>query len=203
MSEALASLEGAYVAARSDPAKLGALIDRGVRLYEQGVDKAWGVAAFASLAGSTDHGEPGWARFEADVRARLSANDAITLFFSLELNQLEDGEIAAAIVVDPGAARWAPWLRRVRLARPHELSPDLERLIVDRAPAVANWSRLSDDILARLTARVGRERLTLPEALNRFRDPSAARRKAAAQGLAQALAERAETLAPRLQLRGG
>ncbi len=195
LAEDLASLEGAFVAARSDHAKLGALIDRGVSLYEQGVDKAWGVAAFASLSASTDHGDPGWARFEADVRARLSANDAITLFFSLELNQLEDGEIAAALAAHPGAARWGPWLRRVRLSRPHELGPDLERLIIDRAPAVANWTRLYDDTLARLTARVGRERLTLPEALNRFSDPSAPRRKAAAQGLAQALAEREETLA--------
>jgi oligoendopeptidase F len=82
----------------------------------------------------------------------------------------------------------------VRLARPHELSPDLERMLVDRAPAVANWSRLYDDTLARLVARAGRERLTLSEALNRLSDPAPARRRAAAGALAGALAEREETL---------
>jgi oligoendopeptidase F len=195
LADQLAGLEGAFVATRGEPAKLGALIDRAITLYEQGVDKAWGVAAFASLAASTDHDDPAWGRFEADVRERLSANDARTLFFSLELNKLEDGEIAAALAAHPAATRWAPWLRRVRLLRPHELTPDLERMVVDRAPAMANWSRLHDDILGRLIARVGRERLTLAEALNRFSDPSAARRKAAAQGLGRALAEREETLA--------
>jgi oligoendopeptidase F len=195
LTDDLAELEGAFLAARAEPARLGALIDRAIRLCEEAIDKAWGVAAFASLSGTVDHGDSGWARLEADIRARLSANDAKTIFFTLELNQLEDGEIAAALAAHPPAARWAPWLRRVRLCRPHELSPDLERMFVDRAPAVANWTRLYDDILARLTARVGRERLTLPQVVNRMSDPKAARRKAAANGLAQALAEQEETVA--------
>ena len=41
-------------------------------------------------------------------------------------------------------------MRRVRLSRPHELSPDLERLLIDRGPAVANWTRLFDETLARI-----------------------------------------------------
>ena len=49
----------------------------------------------------------------------------------------------------------APWLRRVRLARPHELSPDLERMLLDRAPALANWTRLYDETLSRLVVRAG------------------------------------------------
>jgi len=191
----LAGLEGALLAARAEPSELGALIARGVALYEQGVNRLWGVGAYAALAGSVDHNDPAWARFEADVRARGARIDAKTLFFTLELNALEDAEIAAALEAVHGAARWRPWLRRVRLGKPHELAPDLEHLLVDRAPAVANWSRLFDDTLARLTARVGRERLTLSEALNRLSDPAPARRRAAAAGLAAALEEREETLA--------
>lgn len=191
----LAGLEGALLAARAAPSELGALIARAVSLYEQGVNRLWGVGAYAALAGSVDHNDPAWARFEADVRARGARIDVQTLFFTLELNKLEDAEIAAALEAHPGAARWRPWLRRVRLGKPHELAPDLEHLLVDRAPAVANWSRLFDDTLARLTARVGRERLTLSEALNRLSDPAPARRRAAAAGLATALAEREETLA--------
>ncbi|HEY2480569.1 MAG TPA: oligoendopeptidase F, partial [Caulobacteraceae bacterium] len=122
----LAGLEGALFAARADPAGLGALIDRGVSLFELGINRLWGVGAYAALAGSVDHTDPAWARFEADVRARAARIDAETLFFPLELNRLEDPEIAAALKARPGAARWAPWLRRVRLAKPHELGPDLE-----------------------------------------------------------------------------
>jgi oligoendopeptidase F len=194
-SRELAALEGQFVGARAEPTKLGALIDQGVRLSEQAVDVIWPVAAYASLSASVDHGDPAWTRFEADVRARGAKNDALTLFFTLELNQLTDAEINAALAAHPAAARWAPWLRRVRASRPHELSADLERMLVDRAPAVANWTRLYDDILAKLEVKVGRDRLTLSEALNRLSDPSPRRRRAAGQALAKALSERTETLA--------
>jgi oligoendopeptidase F len=190
----LAGLEGQFVSARSDAARLGELLDRGVRLYEQATNGLWAVGAYASLASSTARDDPAWSKFEADFRARAAQIGAESLFFTLELNQLEDAEIEAAFTAHPAAQRWRPWMRRVRLSRPHELTPDLERLLVDRSPAVANWTRLWDETLARLTAKVGRETLTLPEALNRLSDPQAKVRKAAAQGLAKALEERGPVL---------
>jgi oligoendopeptidase F len=192
---ALASLQGAFVAARGRPAELGGLIDRGVGLYELGTDKLWAVAAYASLSASVEHDEPAWARFEADVRAKAAKIEADTLFFTLELNKLDDAEIAAALDAHPRAKRWSPWLRRVRASRPHELSPDLERLLIDRAPAVANWSRLYDNTLAALTVKAGRDTVDLSEALNRLSDPDPARRRLAGKGLAEALAAKQEILA--------
>ncbi len=191
----LVAVKGAFLEARGEPAKLAGLIDRGVSLFEEATNLLWSVGAYAGLAASVSRDNPAWVQFEADVRAKSSAIAADSLFFTLELNALEDTEIEAALAADPAAARWRPWLRRVRLSRPHELSPDLERILIDRAPAVANWSRLYDDTLARLTARVGAERLTLSEALNRMSDSAPARRRAAAQGLGRALGERRDTLA--------
>jgi oligoendopeptidase F len=190
----LKTLEGQFLAARADAATLGARIARGVELYELALNKLWAVGAYAALAASTARDDAGWAKFEGDLRARASQIGAESLFFTLELNQLEDAEIAAALKGHPAAQRWAPWLRRVRLSRPHELSAEAERMIVDRSPATANWSRLYDETLARLVAKVGRENLSLPEALNRLGDPDAGRRKAAANGLAKALEERAPVL---------
>ncbi|GGL37813.1 M3 family oligoendopeptidase [Caulobacter rhizosphaerae] len=192
-NDELASLEGLFLQARGEPERLGVLLDRGIRLYEQATNGLWGVGAYAGLAASTARDDPAWAKFEADLRARSSAIAAESLFFSLELNQLEDGELEAALKAYPAAARWIPWLRRLRLSRPHELTPDLERYIVDRGPAVSNWVRLYDETLAKLQAKVGDETLTLPEALNRLSDPDGKRRKAAADGLAKALEGRASS----------
>jgi len=194
VNRALAALKGAFVAARADAAKLGALIDQGIGLYQTATDQLWGVGAYAGLAASTARDDPAWARFEGDIRTRSSQIAADSLFFTLELNALEDAEIEAALKAHPAAARWRPWLRRVRLSRPHELSHDLERLLLDRGPAVANWVRLYDDTLATLTIRSGHEGLTLAEALNRLSDADAARRKSAAQGLARALEAKSGTL---------
>ena len=191
----LLALKGRFVASRADPAVLAGLIDLGISLYEAATNKLWGLGAYASMSTSIARNDPAWAKFEADLRTRSSQIGAEVLFFSLELNELEDAEIEAALAASPSAAKWRPWLRRVRLSRPHELSPDLERILVEKAPAVANWTRLWDETLARLVARVGSEKLTLPEALNRLSDPDGARRKSAAQGLARALEERTPVLA--------
>lgn len=187
--------EGQLIADRAAPEALGRRLDAGIALYEVGTNALFGVGAYASLSASTARDNPAWAKFEADFRAKAAQIGAETLWFTLEINQLEDDELEAALSAHAPAARWRPWLRRVRLSRPHELSADLERLMIDRGPGVANWVRLYDETLARLTARVGGETLTLPEALNRLSDPDAGQRKRAAQGLAKALEARTSTLA--------
>jgi len=195
ISSDLERLKGAFVAARATPGELGVLIDEAVGLYEAATDKLWAVGAYAGLAASTARDDPAWARFEADIRARSAQIAAASLFLTLELNELEDAEIEAALKAHPAAARWRPWLRRVRLSRPHELSHDLERMLLDRGPAVANWVRLYDETLAKLQVRAGRDVLTLAEALNRLSDPDSRRRRSAAQGLARALEARSSPLA--------
>ena len=194
-NDELVKLKGRFVQLRSDPLHLGELLDHGIGLYETAVNGLWAVGAYAGLASSVAKDDPAWAKFEGDLRTRSSQIGAESLFFTLELNQLEDNEIEMAFKAHPPAARWRSWMRRVRLSRPHELSPDLERLMIDRSPAVANWVRLYDESLARLTAKVGKENLSLPEVLNRLSDPDVTRRKAAAQALAKALEERTPELA--------
>jgi oligoendopeptidase F len=194
-NDQLAGMEGKFAAVRANAAELGRRLDEGIGLYETATNGLWAVGAFASLSASVARGDPAWAKFEADLRTRSSQIAAESLFFTLEINQLEDAEIEAALAAHGPAARWRPWIRRVRLARPHELTPELERMLIDRGPAVANWSRLSDETLAKLTVKVGPSALTLPEALNRLSDPDAARRKQAGQALSKALEARAPTLA--------
>jgi len=193
-NDALVKLKGAFVGARGDADRLGRLIAQGIGLYERATNDLWAVGAYASLSVSTSRDDPAWARFEADVRARSAQIGAESLFFTLELNALEDAEITAALNAHPAAARWAPWLRRVRLGRPHELSADLERMLVDRAPAVANWTRLYDETLGGLKIKAGKDALSLSEALNLMSDADAGRRKAAAQGLTRALEAQAPIL---------
>ncbi|HEY3694427.1 M3 family oligoendopeptidase [Phenylobacterium sp.] len=194
-NDALVAMQGQFAGARGEPALLGARLALGIDLYEQATNKLWSVGAYASLATSVARDDAAWAKFEGDLRTRSAQIAAESLFFTLELNQIEDTEIEAALDAHPAAARWRPWLRRVRLSRPHELSADLERMLVDRGPAIANWSRLFDETLARLTVRAGKDELSLPEALNRMSDPDESRRKKAAKGLAQALEARTPVLA--------
>jgi len=191
----LMKLKGALVAARGNASRLGLLLAEAISLSERLTNLTYGLGAYAGLSSSTARDNPAWAKFEADLRENLTAISADTLFLSLEINQIDDWELEAALRAHPEAARWRPFIRRVRLYRKHELSPDLERLLLDRGPATASWVRLYDETLARLTVTVGKAKLTLPEALNRLSDPDGAVRKTTANALSKALEANTPTLA--------
>ena len=188
----LNGLQGQLIAAEG-AAQLSERLDRAIGLYERASDLLGGIGAYAFLRASTARDDAKAQGFEADLRQKISDIATPTVWLTLEINRLEDAVLKAALEAGP-AGRWAPWLRRVRQMKPHELSAELETFIAEQAPITAQWPRLFDEQLAALRARVGKEELTLAEALNRLSDPKAERRKAAAEGLTAALAERAPTL---------
>ena len=191
----LTTLQGQLVGARADAAVLGQRLDRAVTLYEQASDVLGALGAYAFLAASTNRNDAGAQGFEATVREKMTAIATPTVWVTLEINQLEEAEIEAALTACPAAARWTPWLRRVRAMKSHELSQELETFLAERGPISAQWPRLFDETLAAMKVRAGKEDLTLSEALNRLSDPKSARRKSAAEGLNEALAMRTSTMA--------
>ncbi len=195
MVDELNALQGRLVETRAEPAVLGRRLDRAVSLYEQASDILGALGAYSFLAASTNRNDAGAQGFEATVREKLTAIATPAVWVTLEVNQLEEAEIEAALAAHPGAARWRPWLRRVRAMKPHELSQELETFLAERGPISAQWPRLFDETLAAMKVGAGKDELTLSEALNRLSDPKAARRKAAAKGLNAALAARTQTMA--------
>jgi len=195
MVDELNALRGRLVGARAEPAALGERVDRAATLYEQASDVLGGLEAYAFLAASTDRDDAGAQGFEATVREKMTAIATPTVWVTLEVNRLEEAEIEAALAAYPAAARWRPWLRRVRAMKPHELSNELETFLAERGPISAQWPRLFDETLAAMKVKAGKDALTLSEALNRLSDPKAARREAAAEGLNEALAARTGTMA--------
>ena len=63
-----------------------------------------------------------------------SRQETYAIFGNGTRRKLEDWEIEQALKMTDKAQRWRPWLRRIRASRPHELSADLERLMLERAP---------------------------------------------------------------------
>ena len=92
------------------------------------------------------------------------------LFFTLELNRLDDAVLEAKLA-DPALARWRPWLRDLRVFRPHQLSDELEKLLHEKeVTGHSAWSRLFDETMAGMRITVGDEALTVSDALNKLSD---------------------------------
>ena len=165
---------------------LGKALDTTIRLYEDAGEIVGALGAYAFLAASTNREDAAAATFEADVREKLTAIVTPTVWLTLEINALDEETVKAALEAFEPARRWAPWLRRLRAMKPHELSEELETFIAEQSPVQAQWPRLFDETLAALRADVDGESLTLSEALNRLSDTDENRRAAAGKALTKA-----------------
>ncbi|HIP78279.1 MAG TPA: M3 family oligoendopeptidase, partial [Kiloniellaceae bacterium] len=120
---------------------------------------------------------------------RSTAISSDLLFFSLELNRLDEAALAEKLNV-PGLARYAPWLRDLRAMRPHQLSDEAERLLHEKHVAGrAAWTRLFDETMAALRFPFRDQTLTSAEVLNRLTDRDPEARREAAKSLGRVLGE--------------
>ncbi|MFQ5984401.1 MAG: M3 family oligoendopeptidase [Alphaproteobacteria bacterium] len=174
-----------------DGEALGAAITEYERLKET-LDR---IASYAHLLFSVamDDGEVG--RFFQTTREEINDIATHTLFFTLELNRLDDAALDGKMTA-PALARYAPWLRDLRAFRPYQLSDEAERLLHEKTVTGRGaWTRLFDETVAALRFGVDGRSLTSAQALDLLSSPDPGVRRAAATALGQVFAENARTFA--------
>jgi oligoendopeptidase F len=164
----------------------GAALAEAIAAYEQIEETLGRLISYAQLLFSADSSDAATGRFYQSVTERVTAISTHLLFFALELNRLDDAVLDAKLT-DPALARWHPWLRDLRVFRPHQLSDDLERLLHEKeVTGHSAWSRLFDETMAGMRITVGNEVLTVTDALNRLSDKDRAVREAAGKAIGAA-----------------
>lgn len=147
------------------------------------------LMSYAQLLFSGDSTNAEIGRFYQTVSERVTTISSHLLFFTLELNRLDDAAIEAKLA-DPALARWRPWLRDLRVFRPHQLSDDLEKLLHEKeVTGRSAWSRLFDETVAGMRVPVNGEELTVSAALNRLSDRDRSVREAAARAIGVAFGD--------------
>lgn len=170
----------------------GAAFGKAIADYEAIGEILGKVGSYAQLYQSVDVADPKRGKFYQDISDKLTDLGGRTLFFTLEINRLDDAALAEKMR-HPAAAKYAPWVRDLRVFRAHELSDDLEKLFLDKSTTGRTaWVRLYDETLATMRCKVGGEDVTLTQALHLLSDPSAEKRKVAAKAVGAALAEKAQ-----------
>ncbi len=154
--------------------------------YERIEERLGRLASYAQLLFSGDSTDAAIGQFYQTVTERVTAISSHLIFFTLELNRLDDAVLEAKLA-DPVAARWRPWLRDLRVFRPHQLADELERLLHEKeVTGRAAWSRLFDETVAGMRVAVRDEELTVNAALNLLSDKDRAVREAAFHAIAKA-----------------
>src|SRR5437016_2829442 len=160
-----------------DGKALGAAIAK----FEALSDLMGRIGSYAQLHYAQDMADPERGRFSQNVSERLTDVGAKLVFFRLEINKLEDADLAAK-QKDPALAKYSPWLRDLRVFRPHQLSDELEKALHEKyVVGRAAWSRLFDETIARLRYPFRNETLSEPQILDKLSSKDASVRKDAAK----------------------
>ena len=161
-----------------------------VEAYECFHERLSRLLSYAGLLRAGDMTSPEIGRFHQSVLERFAEIAAHTVFFQLELNDIDDAAMERQLEGSKRLRRYRPWLEQSRSFRPHQLGEDMERLLLDRDVAGSSaWTRLFDETLAALRFPFRDRRLTAAEALDRLSDADSGVRKAAASSLSAVFGE--------------
>jgi oligoendopeptidase F len=173
----------------------GAALGAAVAAYERLQELAGRILSYASLVHAGNLADPEIGRFYQTMQERVNAVSTTLLFFTLELNRLDDAALAAK-ETDPALAHYRPWLRDTRAFRPHQLSDKVEKLLLEKYVAGrAAWTRLFDETIADLRFPLRGRELTEAEALDLLSDRDADVRREAAEVIGDVLGKHQRTVA--------
>jgi oligoendopeptidase F len=147
------------------------------------------IMSFAGLRYYQQTTDSGRAKFMSDMQEKITNFTTPLVFFTLELNRLEDGVLDAHFAASTDLARYKPVFDRIRAMKPYQLSDELEKFLHDLGVVGDAWERLFDETIAGLQFNVDGEPLNIEGTLNLLTEQDRATREAAARELADVFAE--------------
>ena len=152
--------------------------------FEKLEDLLGRLASYAGLVYAGDTTDPARVKFYGDIQEKITAISSHLLFFTLELNRIDDTLIDQAVTGAP-LARYRPWLEDIRKDKPFQLEDRLEQLFHEKnMTGRAAWNRLFDETMASLRFDIDGEKLPLEPALNLLQDTAEDNRRKASEALA-------------------
>ena len=122
----------------------GSALADAVKRYEALDDLLGRLVSYASLVYAGDTTDPQRTKFYGDVQERITAASVHLLFFTLELNRIDDAVLERAMA-DPVLGHYRPWLEDVRKEKPYQLEHRLEHLFHEKSvTGYSAWNRLFD-----------------------------------------------------------
>ncbi|WP_299699160.1 M3 family oligoendopeptidase [uncultured Tateyamaria sp.] len=135
------------------------------------------------------------AKFMSDMQEKITNFTTPLVFFTLELNRLEDDHLSGLLDKNTDLARYKPVFEKIRAMKPYQLSDELEKFLHDLGVVGDAWERLFDETIAGLTFDIDGEALNIEGTLNFLTDPDRKKRETAARELAEVFSGNIKTFA--------
>ena len=134
-------------------------------------------------------------KFMSDMQEKITNFTTPLVFFTLELNRIDDAALQALLDTNSTLARYQPVFDDIRAMKPYQLSDELEKFLHDLGVVGDAWERLFDETIAGLSFEIDGETLSIEGTLNLLTDPDRSQREKAAVELARVFGETVKTFA--------
>ena len=135
------------------------------------------------------------AKFMSDMQEAITNFTTPLVFFTLELNSLEDDHLDGLLAANADLARYKPVFDRIRAMKPHQLSDELERFLHDLGVVGDAWEKLFDETIAGLQFTIDGEEYNIEGTLNFLTEQDRSKREAASRELARVFNDNIKTFA--------
>lgn len=153
------------------------------------------IASFAGLYYYGDTSDPKRMKLFGDVQQKLTDASTHLIFFSLELNRIDDAVLDKAMDTNSEIGHYRPWLTDLRKDKPYQLDDKLEQLFHEKSiTGYSAWNRLFDETMSGLRFEVDGEELSIEPTLNMLQDTDGSKRKKASDALAKVFAANLRTV---------
>lgn len=139
--------------------------------------------------------DAGRAKFMSDAQEKITNYTTPLVFFTLELNRLDDAHMEQLLAANADLARYKPVFDRIRAMKKYQLSDELEKFMHDLGVVGDAWERLFDETIAGLEFEIDGEVLNIEGTLNFLTDPDRAKRETAARELVDVFGRNIKTFA--------
>lgn len=157
-----------------------------IREYEQIEEVMGRMASFAGLMYFSNTLDADNAKFYGDMQAHITDASAHLIFFTLELNRIDEKDIANGIQNDALTAHYKSWILDLRKDKPHQLDENVEQLFHEKSiTGHGAWNRLFDETMADLRFTIDGEERPLEATLNLLQEADPAIREKAAKALVE------------------
>ena len=129
------------------------------------------------------------AKFLSDMQEKITVFTTKLVFFSLEINSLEDEFLDKLFTKNDQLARYKPVFKKIRAMKPYQLNDEIEKFLHDLGIVGDAWEKLFDETIAGLTFKIGDESLNIEATLNLLTDQNRENREKATRELARVFSE--------------
>ena len=129
------------------------------------------------------------AKFLSDMQEKITVFTTKLVFFSLEINSLEDEFLDKLFTKNDQLARYKPVFEKIRAMKPYQLNNEIEKFLHDLGIVGDAWEKLFDETIAGLTFKIGDESLNIEATLNLLTDQNRENREKATRELARVFSE--------------